>query len=112
MIRQIGLVLLFLLPASACSTVQNTPNPRYASSGQGVRVLYRYPHASYTNLGTYTFDYHYRAGSPEPSVADALPSLKADVVSVGGNAFIVRDQGLCRSANWCISISNEVLRAN
>lgn len=92
--------------------MMNTPNPQSAPSKQGIPVLYRYLHASYTNLGTFTFDYHYHPGSPEPSVTDALPSLKADVLSVGGNVFIVRDQGLCRSTKWCISISTEVLRVD
>jgi hypothetical protein len=90
--------------------MQRTSNP--SSSEPGVRVLYRYPHARYTNLGTFNFDYHYHPGSTEPSIADALPSLKADVQSVGGNAFIVRDQGLCQVNSGCISVSTEVLRVD
>lgn len=111
MTRQIGLAWLLLLSLSACSTMQYTPSPQ-STSEEGVHVLYRYPHASYTNLGTFDFDYHYHPGSPEPSVTDALPSLKADVLSVGGDAFIVRDQGLCRANRWCISISTEVLHVD
>ena len=110
MTRQIGFAL-FLLSLSACSTMQYASNPRPATK-EGVRVLYRYPQAGYTSLGMFDFDYHYHAGAPEPSVADALPSLKADVLAAGGNAFIVRDQGLCRSNKWCISISTEVLRVD
>jgi hypothetical protein len=90
--------------------MQHTSNP--SSSEPDVRVLYRYPNAHYTNLGTFNFVYRYHPGAPEPSVADALPSLKADVLSVGGNAFIVRDQGLCQVNKGCVSVSTEVLRVD
>lgn len=109
MIRQVGFAIL-LLSLSACSTVQHTANPQLASEGD-VRVLSSYPHASYTNLGIYNFEYRYLPGSREPSVTDALPSLKADAQSVGGNAFIVRDQGHWANSR-CISIATEVLRVD
>jgi len=108
--KQIGLALLLPLLLSACSTMHPTTNA--SPSEQDVRVLSRYPHARYTNIGTFDFDYHYGPGSPEPSVTDALPSLRADVLSVGGNAFIVRDQGHCWANRWCVSISTEVLRVD
>lgn len=111
MTRQVGFALFlpFLLPA--CSTAQYTPGPPSASES-GVRVLYRYPHARYTTLGTFDFAYYYRPGSREPSLADALPSLREDVSSAGGNAFIVRDEGTCSHGNRCVSISAEVLRVD
>ena len=90
--------------------MQYTPNRQSASDG-GVRVLFRYPHASYTSLGIFDFDYYYPPGFREPSVTDALPSLKARVLSGGGNALIVRDQRMC-SINRCISISAESLRVD
>ena len=90
--------------------MQYTPNMQSASDG-GVRVLYRYPQASYTVLRTFDFDYYYPPGVREPSVADALPSLKEKVLSAGGNAFIVRDHRMC-SISRCIRISAEVLRVD
>ncbi len=110
MIRQIGLALVLLLSLSACSTMPYTPKPQSASEG-GVRVLFGYPQASYTSLGKFNFDYYYPPGTRRPTVTDLLPSLKVKVVSLGGNAFIVRDQSMC-SANRCISISAEALRVD
>ncbi len=108
MIRQFGFAIL-LLALSACSTMQRTPHPRSAS-GADVRVLFGYPHATYTSLGTFNFEYRYLPGSREPSVTDALPSLRADALSVGGNALIVRDQGHCWAQSRCIDVATEVLR--
>lgn len=90
--------------------MQYTPNPRAASDG-GVRVLYGYPHASYTNLGIIDFDY-YHPGFREPTVTDALPALKAKVRSVGGNAPIVRNQRIGSHNNRHISIPAEVLNVD
>lgn len=90
--------------------MQYTPNPQSQASG-GVRVLYDYPHAQYKNLGIIDFDY-YRPGFREPTVIDALPSLKAKVLSVGGNALIVRNQRIGQNNNRYISISAEVLNVD
>lgn len=110
MIRQTVFAIL-LLSLSACSTMQHTPNPPSASAG-GVRVLFAYPRASYTTIGTFNFEYQYLPGSREPSVTDALPSLRADALSKGGNALIVRDQGHCWAKSRCISVATEVLRVD
>lgn|SRR5574337_364697 len=110
MTRLFGFAIL-LLSLSACSTMQHTPNPQSASA-EDVRVLFGYPQASYTNLGTFNFEYRYLPGSREPSVTDALPSLRTDALSVGGNALIVRDQGHCWAKSRCISVATEVLRVD
>jgi hypothetical protein len=109
MVRFAALIFGFLL-LGACSTMQYTPNPQGASDG-GVRVLYGYPHAKYTNLGIIDFDY-YQPGFREPTVTDALPDLKAKVRSVGGNALIVRNQRIGSHNNRFISISAEVLNVD
>jgi hypothetical protein len=86
--------------------MQYTPNQ---GGSRGVQVLYDYPKAEFDNLGTISFDY-YQPGFREPTVTDALPDLKSKVLSVGGNALIVRDQRIGRSNNRFIQISAEVLR--
>ncbi|HET7561024.1 MAG TPA: hypothetical protein VFJ87_01435 [Rhodanobacteraceae bacterium] len=90
--------------------MQYTPNPQSPSSG-GVRVLYDYPHAKFKDRGIIDFDY-YHPGFREPTVTDALPSLKAKVLSVGGNALIVRNQRIGQHNNRFISISAEVLNVD
>jgi hypothetical protein len=102
-----ALVLLLMLVMVGCSTMQYTANPQ-GGSDAGVRVLYDYPSAKFNNLGVIDFDY-YQPGWREPSVTDALPKLKAKVMSVGGNALIVRNQRVGRHNNRFITISAEVL---
>ena len=110
MIRQIWLASLLLLSLPAYSTTPSKPNPQSASEG-GVRVLYRYPLARYKSLGIHDFDYNYPPGFREPSITDALPSLKKKTLSAGGNALIVRDHRMC-PVNRCLRISTEVLRVD
>lgn len=90
--------------------MQYTPNPQSPSNG-GVRVLYDYPHAKFKDLGIIDFDY-YHPGFREPTVTDALPALKTKVLSVGGNALIVRNQRIGQHNNRFISISAEVLNVD
>lgn len=87
--------------------MQYTANPQSAADS-GVRVLYDYPSAAFTNLGVIDFDY-YKPGFREPTVTDALPKLKAKVASVGGNAVIIRNQKIGRNNNRYVTVSAEVL---
>jgi hypothetical protein len=103
------MLILVFLSLAGCSTMQYTSNPVANSSGQGVHVLYDYPKGEYENLGVINFDF-YQPGFREPTVTDALPKLKAKVISVGGNALIIRDQRIGRNNNRFIQISAEVLR--
>jgi len=106
MIRLTTMVLSVAL-LTACSTMQYTPNPQ-SGTDSAVRVLYDYPKAKFRNLGVIDFDY-YQPGFREPTVSDALPSLKAKVLSVDGNALIVRNQKIGSNNNRFITVSAEVL---
>lgn len=87
--------------------MQFTPNPALGGSS-GVQVLYEYPRNNFRSLGVIDFEY-YQPGFREPTVTDALPTLKAKVQDAGGNALIVRNQRIGRFNARFITISAEVL---
>ncbi len=103
------LVIFLVVFIVGCSTMQYTSNPQSRSSGHHVKVLYDYPKGTYKVLGIIDYDF-YQPGFREPTVTDALPSLKAKVRQAGGNGLIIRHQRIGINNNRFLHISAEVLK--
>lgn len=87
--RGIILVLVATLLAG-CSTYEVTPitNRSLGHSGR-VDVLYAEPHRPYESVGIVSAK-RYKPGWTDPTVADAVPQLRAAGAEVGADAVIVR----------------------
>ncbi len=102
------LVALGLALGGCALNSQYTP---VQSSAGGVQMLFEYPKADYKPLGVFTYDF-YKPGFSEPTINDVMPQIEAKVLSVGGNAFIVRDQVVPAIFNRSIKVTCEVIRIN
>lgn len=105
--------LLFVLALSVlagCTTTQITQNPGAAynaTSPHEVAVMYHPPRRDYESLGVVSAK-KYQPGWTDPSVADAIPQLRAAAAQMGADAIIVMQSSTTQSRN--VTVEAEAIR--
>jgi hypothetical protein len=86
------LAAALLALTAGCSTTKVYQNPGAAygaTSASQVAVFYSPPQQAYDVIGVVSAD-RWKPGFTDPSVADALPQLRAAAAQLGADAVIVR----------------------
>lgn len=104
-------MLLLILGCSKGFYYHPQSNIKYESRvpESQILVLFDNPKEPYDTIGLLDYDF-YRPGFASPMISEAIPSLRAKVFKVGGDAIIIRDTKTGLGWERNLRITGDVIR--